>query len=284
MTTALAIKDWASRFSLSEFEKKIKVWNRVPIPVALGGERFRKLMRTAPGRDAFAIFVALVEVAANTRPRGLLVDERGPLSIESIAIRTGIPVAAVQRAVECLTSDEIGWLVRVEFPEVSPEADRTASGPRPLFNRPEAKQAEPCQAKPCQAKPCQASAGGEAESPSDKALPAPPKAAGSKPRGPDGLPPDATLGDVLTACGIEEPSRSKIIGAGRVTAFEVRAAWAQTVDATTREIRPVRDVIGALTAALLRRSGVAIRPSAHVGSGLADANAVLMRRRYGGEP
>lgn len=128
MATALAIKDWDQLFTISELDRKVKVWRYVPLPIKLAGERFRTLMATKFGRQNFALFVALCECGANLPKRGVLADERGPLTTRGISIRTGIPEAAVKQGIAALSHPDIGWLVSVEIGAASgrhPDSVRT---------------------------------------------------------------------------------------------------------------------------------------------------------------
>lgn len=112
MTTTLRIKDWKKLFEKADLrEGRVVEWKYVPIPIRLNGEGYKRLMRTPKGRDAFGVFIALCELAANMPTRGVLANDRGPLSVESIHLKTSIPVKAVASAITILTSPEIGWVV-----------------------------------------------------------------------------------------------------------------------------------------------------------------------------
>lgn len=126
--TALAIKDWATLFTKGDLARvgKVKTWHYVPIPINLNGERFRTMMGTIKGREAFAVFIALCELAANMPVRGVLADDRGPSNSRTISIKTGIPVKVVEAATEYLLSEEIGWLIRTSSGK-TPDAVRTSS-------------------------------------------------------------------------------------------------------------------------------------------------------------
>jgi len=123
----LAIRGWTDKFTTSELSRKVKFWRYVPIPTNLGGERFRILMSSGQGREAFGIFIALCELAANLPERGVLADERGPLSLRSLEIKIGAPAGDIKNAIDILTSDEIGWLAKHV---------RTTSGEHPDDIRP----------------------------------------------------------------------------------------------------------------------------------------------------
>jgi hypothetical protein len=108
MATTYGIRDWTRYFAKGD-AVKYKFWKFVPIPTNLNSEAFRILMRTTEGREAFAVFIALVELAANLPRRGVLADERGPLSVDTIEIKTNIPKAVIESAMGILAAN--GWLV-----------------------------------------------------------------------------------------------------------------------------------------------------------------------------
>lgn len=106
--TVYGIRDWTRYFAKGD-AVKYKFWKFVPIPTNLNSETFRVLMRTGPGREAFAVFIALVELAANLPRRGILADERGALKPSTIEVKTNIPEKIVVSSMKTLV--EHGWLV-----------------------------------------------------------------------------------------------------------------------------------------------------------------------------
>lgn len=165
MTTALRIKDWAKLFQKADLrDGRVSVWRYVPIPINLNGEHFRMLMASAQGRETFAVFIALCELAANLPVRGTLADERGPLAERTIAIKTGIPERVVRLAIGKLSDPEIGWLCAAdgrtengEPPGNVPNGERpTAALPQP---QPSAATAEEPQPQPNDAERAAAAAG-----------------------------------------------------------------------------------------------------------------------------
>jgi hypothetical protein len=136
-TNAWKIKDWEERFTVSQSRREVKTGHRpryVPIPINLGGESYRVLMASDEGRDAFAVFIGMVEIAAQMPVQGVLSDEKGPLSVKRISDKTGIPPRAIEAAITMLTNPEIGWLQ-----EVAPRRQRS----RPLRASPEPTPSQP---------------------------------------------------------------------------------------------------------------------------------------------
>lgn len=110
--TTWAIKDWATLFQKGDLRPgRVLTWAYVPIPIRLNSEGYKRLAKTSRGREAFMVFIALCELAANLPTRGVLADERGPLSTESISIKISVPERVIEAATELLRSDQIGWLV-----------------------------------------------------------------------------------------------------------------------------------------------------------------------------
>lgn len=110
--TTWAIKDWDSLFQKSDLrDSRVKTWKYVPMPINLLGERYRTLAGTAKGLATIGVFLALCEVAANLPKRGVLADERGPLTLRALSIKTAIPERLLSSAITLLASPEIGWLV-----------------------------------------------------------------------------------------------------------------------------------------------------------------------------
>lgn len=121
-TKALAIKDWASSFMLSQ-NARIGTWGKLPIPIKLTGEHFRMLMAFPKGREAYAVFLALAALAANLPRRGVLASADGPLSEFALHVKTGVPIKALREAMSLLRSPEYGWLVETDWAPIAVGAD-----------------------------------------------------------------------------------------------------------------------------------------------------------------
>lgn len=120
MSTALRIPQFAeahSRGELDKLTKKGSVWPWVRVPTRMDGEGYRGLMLRPGGVAAFGVYILMVEVAANLPVKGLLADEKGPLTTTRLAVKTSAPVAEIETAIELLTDPDIGWLVPVEIDE-----------------------------------------------------------------------------------------------------------------------------------------------------------------------
>jgi hypothetical protein len=105
-----SIRDWDKHFEKAQTRKVGRVqW--VPLPVKHDGLTFGRVMATSNGLAIYGAWVLIVQVAAKCDPRGTLADEKGPLTAEDIALKTGAPEALLQEALDVLSSDRIGWLM-----------------------------------------------------------------------------------------------------------------------------------------------------------------------------
>jgi hypothetical protein len=107
-TPCYAIRDWDS-FEPSQ-AKRCKYLNWVAVPNKHDGKTYRRLMRLPDAAAIYGAWVILLAVASKCRDRGVLADQDGPLTAEDLAIKTDFPQDVLQRALEVLSSPEIGWL------------------------------------------------------------------------------------------------------------------------------------------------------------------------------
>jgi hypothetical protein len=129
----LRIKDWRDTFYVAEaFRYERVTWTR--FPVSTDSIRFRRLMRTREGREAYCVFVACVQLSARAKAMGALLVGETPLDCQDIASATGIPPKVVEASIALLASAEIGWLVPVrpgDPPVPEPGDARDETGQRP---------------------------------------------------------------------------------------------------------------------------------------------------------
>lgn len=110
MSPLLTIKDFQEVFWAFEAGRCVEVtW--VKWPVVRGGTSYRRLMATAQGRSAFAVFNGIVRLVARERTGGMLTLKGTPITAEDINVETNIPVKAVEEGIAILQRPEIGWLV-----------------------------------------------------------------------------------------------------------------------------------------------------------------------------
>lgn len=151
------IKDWNDVFETYR-SREVKELKYVQLPVRRHSDSFRCLARTADGLTAYGVFMVLVAIAATCPRRGVLADDKGPWTPDRVAVRMGIPVKIVAKAISRLADPEIGWLVRVEVEQPSPSKNprgdtknavgaSTAHDAAPTPHRPYAR-APAIQAKP----------------------------------------------------------------------------------------------------------------------------------------
>jgi hypothetical protein len=83
--------------------------------------------------DGLAVFGAwnlILQVAGKCKQRGLLTADTGrPLTAQDIAMKTGAPAAVIERALQVLASEEVGWLLVAEWENTTATGqDRTGQG------------------------------------------------------------------------------------------------------------------------------------------------------------
>src|SRR5207247_293226 len=84
----------------------------IALPTSLDGLAFRRLIGREDGPQLYAAWLLIAQVAAKCATRGVLRDTSGPLTAEDLALRTGAPAELFTKALQVLTSKEIGWLTR----------------------------------------------------------------------------------------------------------------------------------------------------------------------------
>lgn len=133
-----SIRNWNAHYEKAQ-TRKVEKAQWVPLPVKHDGLSFRRLMAMPDGLRYFGAWVLLVEVAAKCSPRGVLQDERGPLTPADLAIKTGASADDFIKALDVLTSELIGWVEVTETNGGSPAtigaliSDTTPAGsPEPI--------------------------------------------------------------------------------------------------------------------------------------------------------
>lgn len=104
-----SIRNWNERFEKSQ-TRECKEMRWVPLPVAHDGLGFRRVMAHENGAAIYGAWVLIVQVAAQCPSRGTLADERGPLTPEDLALKTGCPERVLSEAIEVLSSKRIAWI------------------------------------------------------------------------------------------------------------------------------------------------------------------------------
>ncbi|HUQ72643.1 MAG TPA: hypothetical protein VM165_24150 [Planctomycetaceae bacterium] len=103
------IRGWGEYFENAQSRKYDKLtWVRMPNKH--DGKSFRRLLRMADGLTMYGAWGLIVQVASKCPERGVLADADGPLSAEDISLKCDAPTELVERALQILSSPEIGWL------------------------------------------------------------------------------------------------------------------------------------------------------------------------------
>lgn len=115
---AYRIVDWERIYEKSQ-GKRCATMTWVALPVKFGGMGYRNVM--ALGRHAgntFTAFVLMLEAATKGSPRGVLANESGSFSPETLEKLTGFPAKYFAAAFETLSSPEIKWIEKVELSSI----------------------------------------------------------------------------------------------------------------------------------------------------------------------
>lgn len=113
--TTYRIKDWDAVFENNR-SRQLEQPGYVNWPVKRRSEAFALLMLEADGLAAFAVFALAVQYAAGCPQRGVLRDDKGPLTADRLAVRFGANLESVRRVWPLLA--KVGWFVILEASEV----------------------------------------------------------------------------------------------------------------------------------------------------------------------
>lgn len=116
MAEAWAIKDWTDTFETWETRRLRKALAYIRLKVGYQSARYRILMATPGGPEAWGVFVSMLTVAGKTTPRGMFAREGAEMTNRLLAVESSVPLDALTRAIKLLTDPEIGWLLRVPIP------------------------------------------------------------------------------------------------------------------------------------------------------------------------
>lgn len=110
MTPVYSIRDWERNFEKAQ-SRKLDVMSWVAMPVKHDGLGYRRIISMPDGPLIYSAWVLMVQVAAKCKVRGVLADENGPLTADDLFVKTGCPVVVFEKAIEVLSSRQIGWLL-----------------------------------------------------------------------------------------------------------------------------------------------------------------------------
>ena len=123
----LRIRRWDENFEVAQTRRIKGVPKWIALPVKHDGARYRRLIEGANGAARFGVWVGLCQVAMKCPTRGVLADEDGPLSLEDLALKTGIPLLCLLDALPPLM--RIGWLELDADDPASPTTTTPDDGP-----------------------------------------------------------------------------------------------------------------------------------------------------------
>lgn len=135
MTTAigqtirvLRIRGWDRHYENNR-TREVKRMSWVPVSTRLDSEGYTSLMAARNGVAYFGVWIALLEVASQCSPRGLLLkSDRTPHDPRSLARVTRMDPRTIRAALLALT--RIKWLEEVDAPAVQVRQDRDVPAAR----------------------------------------------------------------------------------------------------------------------------------------------------------
>lgn len=109
--TRYVVRNWDHNYEVAQSRKVDGPLTWVALPCKHDGLGFRRIMALPDGPAVYGAWVLIVQVAAKCPVRGVLADERGPLTPEELSIKTGCPEKLFERALQVVSSERVGWLV-----------------------------------------------------------------------------------------------------------------------------------------------------------------------------
>jgi len=108
------IRDWNVHYEINR-TRQLKEMAWVPIVCKLSGNGYTYLMTLDEGPGVFGCFVAIIEMAAKCKPRGILQHGAGKAhDSASIARMTRMPVDLVDKTLVICSSQDCDWIEVME--------------------------------------------------------------------------------------------------------------------------------------------------------------------------
>lgn len=138
MSVAWSIKDWNEVFE-DHRSREVTRLHYLPCRVLdRKSDAYATLVTMDGGVEAYGVFWALVLIAARCPVRGVLSDDRGPMTAIRLAVKSRLPVNSVERALGLLSMPEVGWLQQVSSTHEVPTDCRRGADAPPTACRPNA--------------------------------------------------------------------------------------------------------------------------------------------------
>jgi hypothetical protein len=114
----LRVKDWDTYFERAQTRRIDGPLSWVAIPTKQDGLKFSRLLARQNGLQCLGAFILLVEIGAKCVTRGVFLGSGcTPLTVRDFSRITGVAVREFTKALEVLTSNEIGWIEVVSLSE-----------------------------------------------------------------------------------------------------------------------------------------------------------------------
>lgn len=106
----IVIRNWNEHFECAQSRKVDGPLQWVAVKTKHDGKGYRRVVGHPNGMAIYGAFHLLVQVGAKCKPRGILRDEDGPLTLEDLTFKTGCPRSIFEEAIQVLSSKGIGWV------------------------------------------------------------------------------------------------------------------------------------------------------------------------------
>lgn len=123
---------WEEFFENAQ-SRRYKSLSWVPLPNRFDGLSFRRLTGHQENVAGFCAWCLIVECASKCPVRGVLADEKGPMTAEDLGLMTGFPAGLFTVALSILTSPAINWMERIEYNIAKPLIGLALQSPLPVF-------------------------------------------------------------------------------------------------------------------------------------------------------
>jgi hypothetical protein len=104
------IRDWDRHYEVAQ-TRKVDRLQWLAVPLKHDGLGFRRVMALPEGMALYGAWMLILQVAAKCRPRGVLVDDSGPMTAQDLALKTGGSEAVFETALNFFIEPKIGWLL-----------------------------------------------------------------------------------------------------------------------------------------------------------------------------
>ncbi len=125
------IREWNDVFETRQSRGEVTPRHYLLVPTDRQRESYAHLVRTDTGLAAYGLFICMCRISAMCPLRGILLDDKGPYTIERLAIRLMIvPATRIAKLVKILMAPPVQWIYPATSEQIA-EATQRAACPSP---------------------------------------------------------------------------------------------------------------------------------------------------------